>query len=69
MFFALFSAIGGDGGAYEGGGAGSLFIDIVLEALVGDVHFTEAGEDLAGAGVIVLGNIILQFFHQRLRLV
>ena len=51
MFFALFSAIGGDGGAYEGGGAGSVPVDIVLETLVGDVHVTEAGEDFARAGV------------------
>ena len=65
----LFLAVGGDGFADESGGAGSVFIDIIFETLVGDVHLAETCEDFVGAGVIVLGDVILQFFHQRLRLI
>ena len=59
----LFSAVGGDGFADESGGAWSVFVDVVFETFVGDVHSTETGEDFVGAGVVVFGDVILQFFH------
>ena len=59
----LFSAVGGDGFADECGGAGSVFVDVVFETLVGDVHLAETGEDFARTGVVVFGDVILQFFH------
>ena len=65
--FVLFLAVGGDGFADECGGAGSVFVDVGFEALVGNVHLTESGEDFVGAGVVVLGDVILQFLYQRLR--
>ena len=67
--FVLFSAVGGDCITDECGGAGSVFVDVVLETLVGDVHLAETDEDFVGAGVVVFGDVILQFFYQRLRLV
>ena len=65
----LFLAVGGDGFADECSGAGSVLVDVVFETLVGDVHLPKAGEDFVGAGVVVLGDVMLQFFHQCLRFV
>ena len=61
--FVLFSAIGGDGFADKCGGAWRVLVDVVLESLVGDVHLAETGEDFVCAGVVVLGNVVLQFFY------
>ena len=69
LFLALFSAVVGDGFADEWGGAGGVFVDVILKTLVGDVHLAETGEDFVGAGVVVLGDVILQFFHQSLCLI
>ena len=59
----LFSAVGGDGFADESGGAWSVFVDVIFETFVGDVHLAETGEDFARTGVVVFGDVILQFFH------
>ena len=59
----LFSAIVGDGFADKCGGAGSVFVNVGFETLVGDVHLAETGEDFVCAGVVVFGDVILQFFH------
>ena len=56
----LFSAVGGNGFADEGGGAGSVFVDVIFETFVGDVHLAETGEDFVGAGVVVLGDMRLE---------
>ena len=63
LFCVLFFAISGDGFADECGCAGSVLVDVGFEALVGDVHLAETGEDFVGAGVVVFGDVILQFFH------
>ena len=55
--------------ADEGGGAGSVLVDVSFETFVGGVQLTEAGKDFVGAGVVVRGDVILQFFHQLLRLI
>ena len=58
-FFVLFSAIGCDNIADVGGGAWSVFIDVVFETFVGHVHLTQSCEDFIGAGVVVLSDVIL----------
>ena len=63
LFLVLFFAVGGDGFADKCGGAGSVFVDVILKTLVGDVHLAETREDFVGAGVVVFGDVILQFFH------
>lgn len=50
--------------ADKGGGAGSVFVDVGFEALVGNVHLAEAGKDFVGAGVVVLSDVFLQFLYQ-----
>lgn len=40
----------------------SVFVDVILEALVGNAHLTETGD----AGVVVLGDIILRLLGERL---
>lgn len=49
--------------ADECGGASGVFVDVVLETFVCDVHLAETGEDFVGAGVVVLGDIVLQFLY------
>ena len=45
-----------------------MLIDVGFEALIGDIHLTEARKDLVGAGVVVFGDVGLQFFYKCLSL-
>jgi len=36
------------------------FIDIILEPLVGNIHFAKSCENLIGAGVVILGDMLLK---------
>ena len=55
--------------ADEGGGAGGVFVDVVFETLVGDVHLAETGENFVGAGVVVFGNVSLKLRNERARII
>ena len=41
-------------------------IIIFFESLIGKVHFTESQKYLVGAGIVVGGNICLEFRYERL---
>jgi hypothetical protein len=36
-----------------------VLIDVGFEALIGDIHLTEACKDFFGAGVVIFGDICL----------
>ena len=38
-----------------------LFVDIVFESFIGNIHLPKSWQDLLGTGVTVLGNMVLQF--------
>ena len=40
-----------------------MFVDVVFEADVGDVHLSESREDLVCTGIEIIGNTPLQFFY------
>ena len=42
-------------------------VDIFPEAVVGDIHLSQAFENVVGAGVEVVGNTLLQFFYRDFR--
>lgn len=45
-----------------------MLIDVGFEALIGNIHLTETCKDLVGAGVVVFGDVGLQFFYKCLSL-
>ena len=59
----LFFAINGDGVAHELRRAFAVLVQIGLKAAIADIHLSQTGQDLIGAGVHIVGDKILPDFY------